>query len=535
MNKFLSLLASLVITNTFAQTTDWPNRPVKIVVPFPAGGATSAEATQGTGVMTLTAESGSTVAVVFTNGSNVVTKNLSGTGSAQAVTLSSADLITLGDGMISVSATATDSAGNTSSFGNTSFTLDTLAPGAPSAAPAVIADIANGISASEATNGFNLTTTLSGTNAVAGDTIRLIINGGIAISATLSSTDITNNSFTFIITAVHLIANTTNTFVTQVVDKAGNVGLNSSVLSLSYDTIAPTAPSLTLGIGVGGGALDLIARELAKKLSVHYNQSFVVENRLGVGGVIGSSEVAKAEPDGYTLLIASTGQIALQPAIYKNLPYDPIKDLQPIAQITSAPFVLVVSSDLPIKSAQDLAVELKTNPNKYNYSSTGNGTLVHLAGELFNQLVGSNATHIGFNGGPDSVVSVASKESLYTITNISNAMPLINGGQLKALATSGNKRPSILAKIPTIAESSLPNFDVTVWVGLFGPKNIPNSVVTSLNKATRQALTDPAFISRMNANGDEPSSKSPEEFSQFIAKESSKWADIARRANIQLD
>jgi tripartite-type tricarboxylate transporter receptor subunit TctC len=195
----------------------------------------------------------------------------------------------------------------------------------------------------------------------------------------------------------------------------------------------------------------------------------------------------------------------------------------------------VVSNDLPIKSAQDLAVELKTNPNKHNYSSTGNGTLVHLAGELFSQLAGANATHMGFNGGPDSVNSVASKESLYTITNISNAMPLINGGKLKALATSGDKRPSSLAEIPTIAESSLPNFDVTVWVGLFGPKNIPNSVVTSLNKATRQALTDPTFISKMNANGDEPSSKSPEEFSQFIAKESSKWAAIARRANIQLD
>ena len=167
-----------------------------------------------------------------------------------------------------------------------------------------------------------------------------------------------------------------------------------------------------------GGALDLTARELAKRLSTKYNQSFLVENLPGAGGTVGVNAVVKSKPDGYTLLVASTGQLSLQPAIYKNLPYDPATDLKAISQLTSAPFILVVSSEYPGKTAKDLSADLKANPKKYNYTSTGNGTLVHLTGEMFSQASGANATHVSYKGGPESVLAVASKDALYTLSLI---------------------------------------------------------------------------------------------------------------------
>ena len=284
-----------------------------------------------------------------------------------------------------------------------------------------------------------------------------------------------------------------------------------------------------------GGALDITAREIALRLTNKYKQPFVVENQPGAGGLIGSRNVAKAKPDGYTLLVASTGQLAIHPAVFKNLQYNPLTDLTPIIQLTSAPFLVAVNADFPGKNARDLVAYIKNNPGKANYSSTGIGTLVHLSGEMISIEGNSGATHVPFQGGPPSVAAIVGNDVLYTSTNISNPLPLIKAGKLKAIATTGSKRPSELADIPTMQESGFPNFEVTVWVGLFGPKNLPANLTNTIYQAVNEALTDPVLIKKLASVGDEPAAKNPQEFSQFIEKEAKKYLAIAKKANIQVD
>jgi tripartite-type tricarboxylate transporter receptor subunit TctC len=284
-----------------------------------------------------------------------------------------------------------------------------------------------------------------------------------------------------------------------------------------------------------GGALDITAREIALRLTNKYKQPFLVENQPGAGGLVGSRNVAKAKPDGYTLLVASTGQLAIHPAVFKNLQYNPLTDLTPIIQLTSAPFLVAVNADFPGKNARDLVAYIKNNPGKSNYSSTGIGTLVHLSGEMISIEGNSGATHVPFQGGPPSVAAIVGNDVLYTSTNISNPLPLIKAGKLKAIATTGSKRPAELADIPTMQESGFPNFEVTVWVGLFGPKNLPPSLANTIYQAVNETLSDPVLIKKLASVGDEPASKNPQEFAQFIDKEAKKYFTIAKKANIQVD
>ncbi len=284
-----------------------------------------------------------------------------------------------------------------------------------------------------------------------------------------------------------------------------------------------------------GGALDITAREIALRLTNKYKQPFLVENQPGAGGLVGSRNVSRAKPDGYTLLVASTGQLAIHPAVFKNLQYNPLKDLTPIIQLTSAPFIVAVNADFPGKNARDLVAYIKNNPGKANYSSTGIGTLVHLSGEMISIEGNSGATHVPFQGGPPSVAAIVGNDVLYTSTNISNPLPLIKAGKLKAIATTGSKRPAELADIPTMQESGFPNFEVTVWVGLFGPKNLPANLANTIYQAVNETLSDPVLIKKLASVGDEPASKNPQEFTQFIEKEAKKYSAIAKKANIQVD
>lgn len=303
----------------------------------------------------------------------------------------------------------------------------------------------------------------------------------------------------------------------------------------SHADTYPTRP-ITLVVPFSpGGALDTVARLSAQQAAVALGQPVLVENVAGAGGTIGAKRVAGSPPDGYRLLVASTGTISVSPVVYKNLGYSPAQDLTPIAQLTSAPFLLTATNALNGSTVGDLIKQLKENPGKYNYASTGNGTLVHLAGEQFKIATGTSALHVPYSGGATAATALMTGETLFTITNVTNVLPLIQSGKLKGLATTGLTRPAGLSKYPTLAESGLPGFDATVWIGLFGPAGLPSDIVQKLNAVFMKVINDPALVARLAQQGDEPASGTSAQFAAFLAKDAAKWTNVVKTANIALD
>lgn len=284
-----------------------------------------------------------------------------------------------------------------------------------------------------------------------------------------------------------------------------------------------------------GGALDIVARLLAERLRSRFGQSFIVENRPGAGGTAGITSVMRTKPDGYTLLVAATGQIAIAPAVFKNLNFHPLSDLTPVSEMTAGPLLLATSPEFKGNTVGELVRMLKENPDKYNYASTGNGTIVHLAAELFKQRTDTQVTHIPYAGGPQASLALMRGDALFTITNMPNILPHLQGGKLKGLAVTGLKRAKALPQMPTLAESGFPDFDVTVWIGLFGPKELPSAIVAKLNAAVAEAMRDPEIIKKLALQGDEPATGPAEEFTALLQRESNKWGGIVKSANIVLD
>jgi tripartite-type tricarboxylate transporter receptor subunit TctC len=282
-----------------------------------------------------------------------------------------------------------------------------------------------------------------------------------------------------------------------------------------------------------GGALDIVARVLAKELTPLIGQAVVVENKAGAAGTIGSAFVAKAPADGYTVLFGSLATHALGPALYPKIQYDALKDFAPITQVTSAPLVFASSATLPVSSVSQIIALAKSKPGTLNYASTGVGTAEHLAGSLFASTAGVNVVHVPYKGGAESKTAVMTGESSYIITNIQLALPQIQDGKMKALAVTGPKRLAILPDAPTMTEAGITGVDVTTWFGLFAPANTPADVVNKLNRDVVTALK--AMREKMIAQGDEPVGSTPAQFAEFVGAENRKWAKVVRDANIKFD
>ena len=295
----------------------------------------------------------------------------------------------------------------------------------------------------------------------------------------------------------------------------------------------PSKPVTIIVPFPAGGALDIVARVLAKEMAPLIGQPVVVENRAGAAGTIGSAAVARALPDGYTLLFGSLATHALGPALYPKIQYDALKDFSPITQVTSSPLVFASSAKIPATSVAQIIALAKSKPGTLNYASSGVGTADHLAGALFAATTGINVVHVPYKGGAEAKTALITGESSYTITNVQLALPQIQAGSLRALAVTGPRKLAVLPDTPTLAEAGVTGAEVTTWFGLFAPANTPVDIVNRLSSDAQTALK--SMRERLLAQGDEPVGSTPAQFTEFVSAEHRKWGKVVRDANIKMD
>jgi len=283
-----------------------------------------------------------------------------------------------------------------------------------------------------------------------------------------------------------------------------------------------------------GGSVDVVARQVAPRLSESLGQPVVVDNRSGASGNIGTEAAARAKPDGYTLLIHTIPFVA-NVHLYKEMPYDPLKDFVPIALLSSSPSVLLVHPSVPARSVGELLQLAKSKPGALNYSAAGAGTNPHIAGELFNMLGNVDIVAIQYKGGGPSLVAALGGEIAITYPNISEAIPHVKTGRLRALGVTGAKRSAALPEVPTIAESGVPGYEFVTWHGVLAPRGTPAEIVALLNGKLKDVLHSPELSARFAQMGLDVIASSPGEFSAHLKKELEKWGKLIRERSIRVE
>ncbi len=301
------------------------------------------------------------------------------------------------------------------------------------------------------------------------------------------------------------------------------------------DTRADDYPShpikLIVPYAPGGGA-DAVARIVAKRVSETVGQPIVIENRGGAGSIIGTEDVHKAEPDGYTLLLGQSGPISINPAVYKELPYDPEKDFAPITMTTAYPYILVVNAKLPVKTLQDFVAMVKAKPGEFNYGSTGVGSANQLVTELFSSRAGLKMVHVPYRGTALAVADLLAGQVTAVCADPVSALPHIKAGTLRALAVTSKQRSPVAPDVPTIAESGYPGFDAIAWHGILAPAKTPPPIIKELHDQIVAALNDPATKALLEAQAMQTVGDTPGEFAAFIKQDIAVWKEVARQANV---
>jgi tripartite-type tricarboxylate transporter receptor subunit TctC len=303
----------------------------------------------------------------------------------------------------------------------------------------------------------------------------------------------------------------------------------------SGDAQAQTFPNrpITLVIPfVPGGSTSIVGRVIADKMSQLLGESIVVDNRPGAGGTVGTKVVAKSNPDGYTILLGYTGTLAIEPSLYKNAGYDPRKDFAPIGMIGHAPNSLVVHPAFPAKTVAELIAYAKANPGKVNFGSAGVGTVSHIAGEYFAQVAGIKLVHIPYKGTGPALTDVLGGHIPMAFAPIPASHANVSAGLLRALAVTSATRSSLLPEVPTVAESGLSGFDVSLYYGLVAPAGTPRPIIDKLNTQLRAALDSEEVKKQLAQDGTEITPGTPEDYADFIAKDERKWSELLKVNNV---
>lgn len=299
---------------------------------------------------------------------------------------------------------------------------------------------------------------------------------------------------------------------------------------------AQTYPAKPVKIYVGfsaGGTVDSITRLLAERLSAAWSKPVVVENRPGANSNLATEAVARSAPDGYTLVIVSIGH-AVNPALYGKLPFDPVKDFAPVVLIATAPNMLVVHPSVPAATVRELIAYARSNPGKLNVASSGGGTSVHLAAELFQSLTGTKFVHVPYKGAAPAMPDLLSGQVDLMFPNMPSALPHVKSGKLRALGVTSASRSAGAPDVPAIAET-VPGFVVTTWYGLLAPAGTPAAVIAKFNAEVRAVLEQPEFRAKLVVQGADPAGGTPEEFAEFLRVETVKWGKVVREAGIRLE
>ena len=323
-----------------------------------------------------------------------------------------------------------------------------------------------------------------------------------------------------------------NVTVRRCVATLAQVVLAFALVALSAgQTLAQPYPSRPIRIVVPfppGGAVDFYARVVQAPLTDALGQAVIIDNKAGASGMIGAEQVAKAAPDGYTLLLGNIASLAINVGIYPKMPYDPAKDFTPIIRTVDVNYVLVVHPSLPVKTVAELIAYAKANPGRISYGSAGSGSLPHLSMELFKAQTGADFVHVPYKGGGPMVTDLLGGSIQVVIADQANLMPHVVAGKLRALAVASPKRSPNVPDIPTIAESGVTGFEATAWQGLMGPPGLPADVVKRLNDAFNTVMAQPAVREKLVAGGLDPIGGTPDDFARFIRAEIAKWSKIAK-------
>ena len=306
----------------------------------------------------------------------------------------------------------------------------------------------------------------------------------------------------------------------------------------SGTAIAQAYPTRTIRLVVPfppGGATDIITRSVAQKLSEQLGQSVVVDNKPGAGGSIGSDLVAKAAPDGYTILMATTSTHSIGPALNPKLPYNPERDFAPVSLVATSPNLLVVTPTIPVNNLKEFIAYAKAHPGQLNYASSGTGTIVHLSGELFKSMTGLDIVHVPYKGTALALPDLINGQVTMIFDNIVSAMPQVKSGKVKVLAISSAKRSSLVPDVPTMAEAGLPGYTSDTYFGVFAPPGTPKEIVDRLSRELAKAVNAPDVKERLAGQGAEAVGGSPADLAKAVRADAEKWGKVIKNAGVKVE